>query len=144
LTADENTKVYGGAGNDIIDMAPWVNDISKISAYGGSGNDTLFAKDMTGNSGSDTFILDYTYATMFGPSNANAVIHDFQPEIDHIVFRGPVEITSSDITHSGDVWTVHSPDPDYQDGNENITFNVSFTISGITDLSGSDYSFDFA
>jgi len=57
LTADENTKVYGGAGNDIIDMAPWVNDISKISAYGGSGNDTLFAKDMTGNSGSDTFIL---------------------------------------------------------------------------------------
>ena len=142
LTGDENTKVYGGNGNDNIDMGPSVTDISKIFAFGGSGNDTLFAKEMTGNSGSDTFILDYTYATHFGPANANAIIHDFQPGFDHILFRGPVPIESDGLTHNGDVWTVHSPDPDFQNGNEDITFNVSYTIDGITALQASDYSFD--
>ena len=143
LTGDQNTRLNGGGGNDTIDMGLNVTDVGgKVLAFGDSGNDTLFAQEMTGGSGGDTFILDYTYATHFGPANANAIIHDFQSGIDHIIFRGPVPIESGGLTHIGDLWTIHSPDPDYQNGNENITFDVSYTIEGITTLQASDYSFD--
>ena len=49
----------------------------ELVGYGGSGNDTLYLLNMTGNSGNDTFILDYHYEDDLFLGNDGAVVHNF-------------------------------------------------------------------
>jgi hypothetical protein len=129
-------KIYGGAGNDHLGWIGQDVDSSGIHAYGGSGNDTLDnLLDMTGNSGRDTFILDYHApedTNFLFVGNDGAVVHDFTHGYDHLTFEGDHPGT---LTHSGDIWTVHTVN-DHGDPH-----TASFEIAGITSLSPSEYDF---
>jgi Ca2+-binding RTX toxin-like protein len=122
----ENGRLYGGAGND------WLHFVGQEGAgdfigYGGSGNDRLCLSDMTGGSGYDTFVLDYTVEIF--PGNGGAIVRDFTHGFDHIVFTGDDPAT---LTHVGDTWTVQAE-------NEFGAYSVSFEIDGVTSLGASEY-----
>jgi hypothetical protein len=69
--ANEDIRVYGGSGNDVI----WGSDANE-QVFGGTGNDTLFGgagRDiLTGGAGSDVF--EFTRTSM------ESTITDFNPE----------------------------------------------------------------
>jgi hypothetical protein len=95
---------------------------------------------MTRGSGYDTFFLDYYFDTVTVGGDQGATIHGFKPSTDHLIFDGS---EGAWLTNDGDTWTVHSPDPDYQNqvGDPSAIFEVSFHILGVTELSPADYSF---
>jgi Ca2+-binding RTX toxin-like protein len=124
-------KIYGGAGNDTITFNGQ-EGVGDLIGYGGSGNDKLSVHDMTGGSGKDTFILDYSFGEVVPSNNGGAIVRDFTHGYDHISFQGE---NPGALTHSGDIWTVHSVD---DSGN---TYNTSFEIAGVTHLSSSEYDF---
>lgn len=124
-------KVYGGAGNDTITFNGQ-EGVGDLIAYGGSGNDKLSVHDMTGGSGKDTFTLDYSFGEVVPSNNGGAIVRDFTHGYDHISFEGE---NSGTLSHSGDIWTVHSVD---DSGN---SYNTSFEIAGVTSLSHSEYDF---
>jgi hypothetical protein len=128
--------IYGDAGNDRIMLGRWSS--GDLTAYGGAGDDLLYANDMTGGKGEDTFVLTFEPAFEGGerpdPGNFDAIVRDFHPGEDFIEFQGPAGAT---LTHEGDIWTVHATNPDSGEA-----YEVSYEIDGVSQLSSADYNVD--
>ena len=131
---ESNTAIYGGAGNDSY------SSVFGGSFHGDSGNDKITpggGSIVWGGSGYDDFFINYNFGMMGFISADGVVIKDFQPTIDDIIFRG-VEGATLEHVSGSDEYTIHYYDGDFEAFND-----VTFQIAGITNLSASDYSWNF-
>jgi Ca2+-binding RTX toxin-like protein len=92
----ESDSLYGGLGNDWISGSsddPAASGGAADRIFGGFGNDTILAGDndtVTGGAGSDVIEL-------YGVGN-DAIVTDFEPGVDRIVFTDPVNSSALALT----------------------------------------------
>jgi Ca2+-binding RTX toxin-like protein len=134
LYSEGGATLYGGGGND------YLAGIDSI-LYGDAGNDRFdcgLLSIVNGGSGYDDFYLSFNFGGMgySGMMADGVIINGFQTNVDDLFFNvnGGDPATAS-LSHEGDFYTVTYYDGDLQEYND-----ISFTITGVEDLSVNDYT----